>query len=293
MSPIIEIIALDLLGVEHVVGQVVVDLGVGEVAALLAEHDQLLQAALARLDVGGRELARRLPRRACRSWPFLLAASSARLPASLAAISLVVGLCGRRRAALVAAGRRRPAAAWRPACLSHLRAATGLPDGLRRRALAGTLARGLGVPWRRAARRASPASSASAFGGVFGCALARLGCGFGVGASSPSGFVVAVRLPGAVPCVAWLAAPAFAPSLGRAVASGLRGGLACDPGDAGLAGGLPRLLRSSAPRACAIRARATSRSACDDLTAGAAIARNSSTTLRHAGAEMALRRATS
>ncbi len=51
--------ALDLLGVEDVVGQVVVDLGVRQVAALLAEHDQRLQAALARLDVGRRQLARR------------------------------------------------------------------------------------------------------------------------------------------------------------------------------------------------------------------------------------------
>jgi hypothetical protein len=51
--------ALDLLGVDQLVGQVVVDLGVGEVAALLAEHDQALQAALARLDVGCGQLARR------------------------------------------------------------------------------------------------------------------------------------------------------------------------------------------------------------------------------------------
>ena len=47
---------LDLLGVEHVVGQVVVDLGVGEVAALLAEHDQVLQARAARLGIGGGQL---------------------------------------------------------------------------------------------------------------------------------------------------------------------------------------------------------------------------------------------
>jgi hypothetical protein len=51
--------ALDLLGVDQVVGQVVVDLGVGEVAALLAEHDQALEAALARLDVGRGQFARR------------------------------------------------------------------------------------------------------------------------------------------------------------------------------------------------------------------------------------------
>jgi hypothetical protein len=35
---------LDLLGVHHVVGQVVVDLGVGEEAAFLAQRDQVLQA---------------------------------------------------------------------------------------------------------------------------------------------------------------------------------------------------------------------------------------------------------
>jgi hypothetical protein len=44
--------ALDLLGVGHVVGQVVVDLGVREVAALLAQDDQVLQALLLRLDLG-------------------------------------------------------------------------------------------------------------------------------------------------------------------------------------------------------------------------------------------------
>ena len=48
--------ALDLLGVEHVVGQVVVDLGVREVAALLAQHDQVLQARAARLGVVGQRL---------------------------------------------------------------------------------------------------------------------------------------------------------------------------------------------------------------------------------------------
>ena len=51
--------ALDLFGVEDVVGQVVVDLGEREEAAVLAEHDQRLQAALARLDVGRRQHARR------------------------------------------------------------------------------------------------------------------------------------------------------------------------------------------------------------------------------------------
>jgi hypothetical protein len=50
MSLIIDDV-LDLLGVGHVVGQVVVDLGVGEVAALLAEDDQVLQAHAARLGV--------------------------------------------------------------------------------------------------------------------------------------------------------------------------------------------------------------------------------------------------
>ena len=52
----------DLLGVEHVVGQVVVDLGVGQVAALLAEHDQVLQAHAARFGLERRQfLARELP----------------------------------------------------------------------------------------------------------------------------------------------------------------------------------------------------------------------------------------
>ena len=41
----------DLLGVDQVVGQVVVDLGVGEEAALLAELDQVLEARAARLGV--------------------------------------------------------------------------------------------------------------------------------------------------------------------------------------------------------------------------------------------------
>ena len=48
--------ALDLFGVEDVVGQVVVDLGVRQVAALLAEHDQIFQARLARLGFGRRQL---------------------------------------------------------------------------------------------------------------------------------------------------------------------------------------------------------------------------------------------
>ena len=51
--------ALDLFRVEDVVGQVVVDLGEREEAAVLAEHDQALQAPLARLDVGRRQHARR------------------------------------------------------------------------------------------------------------------------------------------------------------------------------------------------------------------------------------------
>ncbi len=44
--------AFDLLGVGHVVGQVVVDLGVREVAALLAQDDEVLQALFLRLDLG-------------------------------------------------------------------------------------------------------------------------------------------------------------------------------------------------------------------------------------------------
>ena len=57
MSLIMRDDALDLLGVEHVVGQVVVDLGVGQVAALLAQHDQGLQARAALLGVFLRQLA--------------------------------------------------------------------------------------------------------------------------------------------------------------------------------------------------------------------------------------------
>ncbi len=45
----------DLLGVHHVVGQMIVDLGVGQVAALLAEHDQVLQAQAARFGFGRRQ----------------------------------------------------------------------------------------------------------------------------------------------------------------------------------------------------------------------------------------------
>ncbi len=48
--------AFDLLGVEDVVGQMVVDLGVGQVASLLAEHDQILQPRLARLGLGRGQL---------------------------------------------------------------------------------------------------------------------------------------------------------------------------------------------------------------------------------------------
>ena len=48
---------LELFGVEHLVGQMVVDLGVGEVAALLAQHNQIAQPVAARLGVGGRHLA--------------------------------------------------------------------------------------------------------------------------------------------------------------------------------------------------------------------------------------------
>src|SRR6185369_5153344 len=44
--------ALDLLGVGHVVRQVIVDLGVREVAAVLAEDDEVLQALFLCLDLG-------------------------------------------------------------------------------------------------------------------------------------------------------------------------------------------------------------------------------------------------
>ena len=44
---------LDLLGVQHVVGQMVVDLGVREVAALLAQDDQVLQALAPRFGLDG------------------------------------------------------------------------------------------------------------------------------------------------------------------------------------------------------------------------------------------------
>jgi len=48
--------AFDLLGVENVVRQVIVDFGVSEVAALLAEHDQILQPGLACFCLGRRQL---------------------------------------------------------------------------------------------------------------------------------------------------------------------------------------------------------------------------------------------
>jgi hypothetical protein len=44
--------AFDLLGVGHVVRQVVVDLGVSKEPALLAEHDEVLEALFLRLDFG-------------------------------------------------------------------------------------------------------------------------------------------------------------------------------------------------------------------------------------------------
>src|SRR5690606_40795077 len=47
---------LDLLGVDEVVGQVVVDLGVGEEAALLAELDEVLEARAPGLGVFLRQL---------------------------------------------------------------------------------------------------------------------------------------------------------------------------------------------------------------------------------------------
>ena len=46
---------LDLLGVHHVVGQMIVDLGEGQVAALFAEHDQVLQSQAARFGFGRRQ----------------------------------------------------------------------------------------------------------------------------------------------------------------------------------------------------------------------------------------------
>ena len=52
----------DLLGIDQIVGQVVVDLGVGEEAALLAELDQVLEARAARLGVFLRHLGRDQPR---------------------------------------------------------------------------------------------------------------------------------------------------------------------------------------------------------------------------------------
>ena len=69
MSLIMRDDVFDLLGVDDVVGQVVVDLGVGEVAALLAEHDQVLQARAAGLGVLFRHLRR--------DGPFILAAAAA------------------------------------------------------------------------------------------------------------------------------------------------------------------------------------------------------------------------
>ncbi len=47
---------LDLLGVHHVVRQVVVHFGVREVAALLAEHDEILKAQATCFRFSGRQL---------------------------------------------------------------------------------------------------------------------------------------------------------------------------------------------------------------------------------------------
>ena len=47
---------LDLLGIQHVVGQVVVDLRVGQVAALLAQHDEILEARAPRLGIVGQSV---------------------------------------------------------------------------------------------------------------------------------------------------------------------------------------------------------------------------------------------
>jgi hypothetical protein len=43
--------AFDLLGVQHVVREVIVDLGVGQEPALLAENDQVLEARASRLGI--------------------------------------------------------------------------------------------------------------------------------------------------------------------------------------------------------------------------------------------------
>ena len=94
MSSIMRDDALDLFGVEDVVGQVVVDLGVRQVAALLAEHDQLLQARLRASTSAGVSSTLRgstppfLPLRPLPS----ASASSVRLPADRAAISPADGL---------------------------------------------------------------------------------------------------------------------------------------------------------------------------------------------------------
>jgi hypothetical protein len=44
--------AFDLLGVQHLVREMVVHLGIGQVTPLLAEHDQVFQAGAPRLDIG-------------------------------------------------------------------------------------------------------------------------------------------------------------------------------------------------------------------------------------------------
>ena len=49
----------DLLGIHQVVGQMVVDLGVGEEAALLAQRDQVLQARAACFEIERLRLAAR------------------------------------------------------------------------------------------------------------------------------------------------------------------------------------------------------------------------------------------
>ncbi len=123
--------ALDLLGVEHVVGQVVVDLGEREEAALLAEHDQRLQAPLARLDVGRRQHARRdlgVPAVAALLAGGVLGALAGDLRGDLAGGRLVARRRRRRRACAAApltglSGRRDE-----PACDDRLGGLAG--DGL-------------------------------------------------------------------------------------------------------------------------------------------------------------------
>ena len=144
----------------------VVDLGVRQVAALLAEHDQCLQPALARLDVRGRQFARRAS--ACLPFlPFLCAASSARLPAIRRRDLAGRGLAGRCRPCAAAA----PWAAVTcfptglPATFSGF-AGSGALAGLQR--LDRRLGLGRGLP-----DLGAGADLASAFRAVCGCRFRR------------------------------------------------------------------------------------------------------------------------